>query len=116
MGVVYVSSLKTSLSPINPTTHPATHPSSLFLSLSLFTIIVLNYNIQQFSRIIFQLVFYEYFMNIDQINVNKQASYGRYFKIPKYMLLLILIIYLNNDSTFHFITNNGENKTINVLL
>lgn len=55
-------------------------------------------------------------MNIDQINVNKQASYGRYFKIPKYMLLLILIIYLNNDSTFHFITNNGENKTINVLL
>lgn len=43
-------------------------------------------------------------------------SYGRYFKIPKYMLLLILIIYLNNDSTFHFITNNGENKTINVLL
>lgn len=115
MGVVYVSSLKTSLSPINPTTHPATHPSSLFLSLSRH-----NYRtelqIQQFSRIIFQLVFYEYFMNIDQINVNKQASYGRYFKIPKYMLPLILIIYLNNDSTFHFITNNGENKTINVLL
>lgn len=93
-------------------TQPPTLPLSF--SLSLVTIIVLNYNIQQFSRIIFQLVFYEYFMNIDQINVNKQASYGRYFKIPKYMLLLIHIIYLNNDSTFHFITNNSENKTINV--
>lgn len=41
--------------------------------------------------------------------------YGWYFKIFKYMFLLIFISYLNNDFIFYFIINNGENKIINVL-
>lgn len=48
------------------------------------------------------------FMNIDQFNVNKHTNKNR--------LLLVLIIYLNKDSTIHFIHQRlyVENKTSNV--